>query len=1161
MARNSSLTVLTLSACLLFGSLTQGTQGEPLPTSYSLYAEGSLLDALQQGKLGTCWAFASTTTLQSALLHQGIITDRNSPHLNISEWHLAATDGNFLSFTAVTEDDRTYYPGWGAFNEFAVAYWVRGMGQWELKPEYSVVPAGGGPVLVSEHPLNVYPLEVIQNYGDLSTYVPPTYQPIAPVGIKRAISYFWDPDVDSLEDYQQQIKEALQNYGAVASAIYATKQLRDLTSPENEGYTTDGTNQANHAITIVGWDDEKVLVIDGETYVGAWLVQNNWGTDWGTYAPGSAEKGYFWVPYANTSMSDLKIGIALVPRSNEYRDGKRLYSPVVLQNQIFSPFMNVPENPGTWALLTITGFQAGTRSLAASKLSAPGGFNNPSQVTLAALGLWQTDPGTTVTITIYPEWGQNGPEGTSLLTQTVTLPSEGKNGYNEIDLDTEITLKLGQSVYVVVDFGDEYDYPIAVDAMTIEQLAGNHNFIGLSWLSSNGIDWDDLATSLELPSIFFLKGVTIFTPLPSTGEVSGMMQTYGSETVPELVFENGSELYTNGPITATSGSLTVASGTADLRGNSLITSGNLTYTGPGTLLTQNPFEVGGNVSITSGHFSVGNLFLVQGDEFVIHPGASVEVAATGWLLMESAPHGGTLLNRGTLSGIGEVYANVHNHGVLVPGQSPGMLHITGNFVQGSDGTYLWEAENPGNYDKVSVSGSILLDGTLSVRSYNGYSFSYGDKFKGILTGEKVDGKFRGTQMPSGLRARLFYKPTSVDLLIAPQSYTQLASTPSERSLAKALDRFIPATKGDQLTVSLALDHLRAEEYPYAFRQIAPHFYNTVIETGLTLATEQSRLVNQRLDAIRDGSTGLSLQGFGLAPVYENSKQSKEILNPAPNNRWGVWAQANGIFGRNGSVGDLPNDRFNSGGITVGFDYRWSARFSTGLFGGYHHASSRDDDGSRLSLNGGSFGLYATAQPTEAWYVNLVSMASRSHSTVRRSIDFGSIDRNARSDFDSWSTTTLLETGYEFGKGAFRFGPIVNLQYSYFENDSLQERNAGSLSLAVDRHGVHSLQSGLGARASYLYKAAPEVLLVPELRFYWNYEWLKGADATQAWLQAGSGPAFTTYSPQPERNRFTTGAGVSAFFGTRWNASAYYNAAIGSRNTVTHSVTASVGMTF
>lgn len=47
--------------------------------------------------------------------------------------------------------------------------------------------------------------------------------------------------------------------------------------------------QTNHAVLIIGWDDNKQ----------AWLIRNSWGDDWDETGGTGTERGYAWVKYGN----------------------------------------------------------------------------------------------------------------------------------------------------------------------------------------------------------------------------------------------------------------------------------------------------------------------------------------------------------------------------------------------------------------------------------------------------------------------------------------------------------------------------------------------------------------------------------------------------------------------------------------------------------------------------------------------------------------------------------------------------------------------------------------------------------------------------------------------------------------------------------------------
>ncbi len=96
---------------------------------------------------------------------------------------------------------------------------------------------------------------------------------------------------------------------------------------------------------------------------------------------------------------------------------------------------------------------------------------------------------------------------------------------------------------------------------------------------------------------------------------------------------------------------------------------------------------------------------------------------------------------GTLSGSGTITGNVINNATLKPGASPGMINLTGNYVQGASGVLNMEIAGaaPGTgYSQMNISGSATLDGTLNITL--GFTPSNGESFV-LLTYASETGNF------------------------------------------------------------------------------------------------------------------------------------------------------------------------------------------------------------------------------------------------------------------------------------------------------------------------------------------------------------------------------------------------------------------------------------
>jgi uncharacterized protein (TIGR03437 family) len=123
---------------------------------------------------------------------------------------------------------------------------------------------------------------------------------------------------------------------------------------------------------------------------------------------------------------------------------------------------------------------------------------------------------------------------------------------------------------------------------------------------------------------------------------------------------------------------------------------------------------------------------------------------------------------GLLQGIGTITGNINNTGAtLNPGQSPGLLTISGNYTQGANSTLNLELGGltPGTqYDQVAIGGTATLGGTLNVTLINGFVPSHGNVFQ-VLTFATRTGDFAVKNGLNAGNARLAatFNPTNLSL--------------------------------------------------------------------------------------------------------------------------------------------------------------------------------------------------------------------------------------------------------------------------------------------------------------------------------------------------------------------------------------------------------------
>jgi C1A family cysteine protease len=236
--------------------LTSGSAGlSTLPPRYDLREQGRMTPVKNQYPWGTCWAFATFSSLESTLLPVTPIPDYSEKNLV-----------NLAGFDVAIPSD-------GGNMAMSTAYLTR----WN------------GPVDEATDP---YPLGPKNNWSSSNQYPP----------VKHVQNVVFFPARTNRTDTAN-LKGALVRWGAVHSSFCWYSNFYNKTHFSYYQPPTNLSIQNGHAVTIAGWDDtyEATNFTVTPEGPGAWIVKNSWGATWGN-------AGYFHISYY-----DKHFGSAIRP--------------------------------------------------------------------------------------------------------------------------------------------------------------------------------------------------------------------------------------------------------------------------------------------------------------------------------------------------------------------------------------------------------------------------------------------------------------------------------------------------------------------------------------------------------------------------------------------------------------------------------------------------------------------------------------------------------------------------------------------------------------------------------------------------------------------------------------------------------------------------------
>ena len=336
-----------------------------------------------QSPYGTCWGFAPTSLAElSVLNNDGTLLDLSELHSIYFAYHYTSADG---------KDGVKYLPTAG----------------------YNYLSMGGDPSFI---------YHTYANWVGVADEKTAPYSEAAATlesGLSNDIAM---NDSAHLRNFyivnkadRKYIKQLIKEYGGVGMSYYDDNQYYDYST--NSYYSTMSGN-TNHAISVVGWDDDKVT---NSSNKGAWLVRNSWGSDEYSHF------GYFWMSYDEPSIYDRVYALDCVSDTGSSDDD--------FYDHNYQYDLSAYSQYG-W-------IGNGTSSTIANIFTATG------TQSLKAVGVETQNPNINYTVNIYTDIANssNPESGTLVRTQTGSFTYQG---FHTIKMDNPLTLTKGKTFSVVI---------------------------------------------------------------------------------------------------------------------------------------------------------------------------------------------------------------------------------------------------------------------------------------------------------------------------------------------------------------------------------------------------------------------------------------------------------------------------------------------------------------------------------------------------------------------------------------------------------------------------------------------------------------------------------------------------------------------------------------
>ena len=464
---------------------------EKLPEKY---VNENLPDTRSQGLYGTCWAHASIAVAEANLMKQKVLGEGQ---VDTSELHLAY-------FAFHTTDDPL-----GGISEDTRSTGMKGENYLEA----------GGNAQQATRTLFAWMGTAAEETAPY-TDCPTAYTEGLDHGIAfQDIAHIKNAYVVDTITEREEVKRLVYEYGAATTSYFAAQRggmypiggknyyFTDFYSYDYNAYYCPVEVGTNHAVTIVGWDDNfpKENFPTQPQGDGAWLIRNSWTTTNSTNY-----NGYFWMSYYDKSLKNESYAYEM-ERADNY-DNNYQYD---------GTFFSVPSG----ADISANVFEVKANELGES---------------LEAIAFETDNTNVDYTVEIYTKVDEGGDPSTGKLVE-ICKGRTKYAGYHTIVLDYPIALNYNERFAVVVKLNKE-GYNVSVK----QELSYNDsNFSSIAQIKNgesfyySGSHWYDVA-NIEYYSAgnFCIKAYTknfeerveptgiLFPEIPEDGLTLGAEEEY-----------------------------------------------------------------------------------------------------------------------------------------------------------------------------------------------------------------------------------------------------------------------------------------------------------------------------------------------------------------------------------------------------------------------------------------------------------------------------------------------------------------------------------------------------------------------------------------------------------------------------------------------------------